>query len=542
MPSRKSPGSRLLPVAVLLTALACSAVSAAAEVPDGRTWLAIVDGDTTTVAEAAMAWGSLEPAVREQYIALEDPAGTFVRALARNGMVVRELDRLGYAGAPEVSALEEAWARRYAKMWLTDSLSHRFDSLLTRDDLDYFAARFGKLVWITVAPGSQGEVVDGPLHIPELARSLALHLDSLEAGEALPGPGGVVFRLDSVILPDSAQLAIALSDTTSLEEYARRRLATVRTGRQIAALSDSIWSAHIPSPVIRPEGIERFVEALDGEMDYSPSDTLLVSGLGALAASDLLAEMQTLGNTASMLCVDTIWVRRTVLDMSVELAILEYLGEDRPTVLAEIGRDARGMAMEYAAGQLYEDSVRSRIQTSEEMLAAEYEALEEPPWVPERRSLMVAVIQPSQMGRCREALAAGRFEAMVDSLGYWPGCSAADPPTRTTVPLLREELPAGADSVFSLQPSDSLSWHGPWELPDSSFVMYRLVHVLPGHAATLDEMRMDLTAALRGGLEEERALEWVGLMASRYRMRINTEVLDRLPDDPSEWASRQGDR
>jgi hypothetical protein len=120
MPSRKSPGSRLLPVAVLLTALACSAVSAAAEVPDGRTWLAIVDGDTTTVAEAAMAWGSLEPAVREQYIALEDPAGTFVRALARNGMVVRELDRLGYAGAPEVSALEEAWARRYAKMWLTD--------------------------------------------------------------------------------------------------------------------------------------------------------------------------------------------------------------------------------------------------------------------------------------------------------------------------------------------------------------------------------------------------------------------------------------
>jgi len=527
-------------MACLLSVCSLALSNGVETAPAGDEWLFILNGDTMTVAGAAAAWSGLDPSERGQYLSLDDPVGAFVTALARNRMVLLETARLGYSDAPGTLAFRDAWMRRDAQMWMQDSLARRNDSLLAQDDIDYFLARFGKLVWITVAPGLPGEVVDGPVHLPELPREIACHLDSMEAGQVLAGPGGTVFKLDSVFVPDPEMLASALSDTAAAVEYARTRMITVRTARTISAIADSLLSGSGGGLAIRTPAVERFVAMLQGRGEYLPGDTLLESGEGSITALQMRSEMLTYGSGMSVLAPDAHWVEQTARSMSVEGAMLDYLSARHARAYDLARLDAGRRAAEYAADLLYDDSVRSGVSVGEETIAMDYMAIAERPAVPETRSLRVALVPPSLLRECKTALLSGTFDSMADTLGFWPEWSEDDPPARTTRPLRREELPAGADSVFGLAPSDTLSWVGPFELFDGTSVLYRLVRVFPTHEASLDEMRSGLIQAAQEREEEARAVDWMQAMERRYGLAMNREALAGLPSDPGEWPGAPG--
>lgn len=487
------------------------------------------------MSEAVAAWDSMGPAMRAQYLALDDPAGTLVRALARKKLVELEIERLGLDSLPAVAALRQAWLLRYARMEMADSLSGLHDSLLTPGDLDYFLAHFGKLVWFTAAPGEAHEVADGPVHLPELPRALACHLDSMRAGQVLPGPGGIRFRLDSVFVPDPGRLREALADTAAALDYARARLVTVMTARDMSSIESSVCGDRGTGFEYRPEAIRRFALAFGRGVPSAPGDTLIASDFGAVTAGVLDAWLLSQGMPAGA-ATDTLLLMQALEGMALDLSMVEYLRGTCPGTSGRIASEAAGRALELAAEILYRDSVLSVVEVTGELVEAAYAGMDSIPAIPEKRSFMVALVPADSLERCRESLAAGRFRGIVDSMGFWADCSRDDPPTRITRPLGREELPSGADAAFAIPSSDTLSWSGPWPLPDGSFVLYRLIRAWPRHPASFEELRDGLAAALAEQLEEERAEVWIGSLERRYGLEVNADLLEELPPDPSRWG------
>jgi hypothetical protein len=175
---------------------------------------------------------------------------------------------------------------------------------------------------------------------------------------------------------------------------------------------------------------------------------------------------------------------------------------------------------------------------STEQIEERYTSLPEPIMMPERRRLSLVVFPREDMERFRRVLEdPERSPADVfDPYPWFRDTTAAGP---VTEPLSRTQLPPTlSDTVFSLEPGDTTRWHGPFPIPRLEMMSAaRLDEVIPPRAATLEEASDSLRSRLRAEGAQARLEEWMAALESRYDLRINDAILDRLPPDPALWSS-----
>lgn len=93
------------------------------------------------------------------------------------------------------------------------------------------------------------------------------------------------------------------------------------------------------------------------------------------------------------------------------------------------------------------------------------------------------------------------------------------------------------DSLFALDPSDRSTWFGPFPNPGTpGWTAFRLDSVVPAHTAEAEEARLMIFPQVLGKLRTDRTEAWLERLEESYGLRINEEILDDLPADPSLWV------
>lgn len=533
------PGGRAalptkIPLTCIIAVLVTSSTGCSGR-PSGAESLVTLSTDTLTVEDAAGAWQRLEPEERDAYLAGEDPAGSFVTALARRVLVEEALESLGYLSNPAMAALERAWARRGAAIRAQETVASRIEPLVTGEDIEFFAENFDRVVWYTVDPGGPGESAQAPCYLSEMEATAGRLLASIEPGEIAEGPGGLVVRLDSLYNPHPGGLGEFSDDPVEIREYARNRLTLVRTFEALGRMTDSISAAH--PPTIDTTAV-RMLEGLQGAPPGAlPRDTVLVSDIGSLTLVDLSMEieimgvaMQTVGDRSSFVldAVDRAWQG---------MAMGAWLAGTDPAAGVENAGWARGRMLSAAADRLFEEVIGSRAVPSDAMVRAAFDSMSVPAVIPEAR-VFEAVLLPSDMlEEYRTAVTTGTAGALASPAEPFPGLSPEGSSGRLTRPLTIEAVPLGAgEELFSMDPSDTTVWTPPRAVPGTDFfAAFRLVEVIPAHEAAFEEIEEEVRRSVRTRLVEELTLAWLDSLAAEYGLEIDDELLRSLPGDPSDW-------
>ncbi|NLP04703.1 peptidyl-prolyl cis-trans isomerase [Candidatus Fermentibacteria bacterium] len=500
----------------------------------GDTWLAIVGEDTLTVADAGHAWTELEDAQRRVFTSGENPVGDFVLGMARRVLVERELVRLGYLESEGVAIPALAWARTAMFMAMQDSLRAAEARAVTEEDIEFFRRHLGTTVWYTII-GEEGETAMEPAHLAVLGPGRGGALAGLAPGETAPDPlGEGILRLDSMAYTDSALVAETLADTQYVEEFATARFAEWRAGRTIDSLLRSAWEAS--PPVFHLPAFRAFASYARGEAELVPEDTVMVFGPQVWTAGQMRQEVAFEASQRPSNPADTTWLyafARVLVNRSILSA--EY-GIVEPEAATELVRESGRVALRIAADSLYDDFVQDSILITEEMLDSAWTA--SPPEVPEKRSLLLALMQTQEEAEAfRESLLGGSADSAVSSMGFLGFLSGDGPDPHVTRPLMREEIPLGlGDSLFALDPSDRSTWFGPMPNPGTpGWTAFRLESVVPAHTAGGEEARLIVFPQVLEKLRTERTEAWLEALEESYGLRINEQILDDLPADPSLW-------
>ncbi|MBN1434141.1 peptidyl-prolyl cis-trans isomerase [Candidatus Fermentibacterales bacterium] len=517
---------------VLLGALTAAAVisGCARRPPAASDWLIISAGDTISVHEAGIAWTSLSPDERRELLSGRNPVGDFVLAIGRNRLVTAECERLGITVSPAVLARAAARNRALRAQVCLDLMEAAISGEFSPADLDAFRSVSNSFVIWAHSPGETGSrVVDAAIIEAEDLRAI------LEPGadSTMMTPAGMLL-LDSLV-PRYHRDAMHIED--SLPERAVRQQMASR--RLEALLASELRLAGIDSLVrdARPA-----LHALLSE-EAGNADILVSSdALGTLRVLDLRVEhgmqaaMEELRHTGSTDRLEEL-LRRALLDSYLSIC----LARDYPAAsdsLDSLLADASVMLI--AADSLYALCVSGSISITEADILRYFETMPEPIVIPETRVFMLAHLPDSAaLADYRVAMAAGHGDEYLSAAGGPASTYPMVPGTGMTLPLLRQQLPYACSAIlFSLGPSDTSAWHGPYELVSPpGHLMARLVEIRPAHEASLEEARRQVELGVRTTREAERFTRWMVELEQRHGLQVNDSVLNGLPADPSAWVS-----
>jgi hypothetical protein len=502
--------------------------------PDGDSWLLMVGGDTLTVEAAGDIWNGLGPQERQRFLEAEDAVASFVVSLARREMVLREIDRLEYLNRPEVAYTTGASVRRTLYETAVDSARTAMERAVSEEDVRFFRELMGKTVWYTLSPNTPESETHGPVHLPELRRSLALCLDTLSHGQTADCAGETV-RLDSLYATDPELVAATLEDTARVASLARSRLAEAR----YAMLRDSLRRAAIAASEIDTAALESMAtEMALGRFVPDSADILIDGPMERWSEHKLLAEIGFASETRPVDPSSPEWLHFFAEGLLLRNAFVSWLERRRPDLVESAISAGDGRRRSRAVDLLFSEMVAESVSVSTEQIEERYTSLPEPIMMPERRRLSLVVFPREDMERFRRVLEdPERSPADVfDPYPWFRDTTAAGP---VTEPLSRTQLPPTlSDTVFSLEPGDTTRWHGPFPIPRLEMMSAaRLDEVIPPRAATLEEASDSLRSRLRAEGAQARLEEWMAALESRYDLRINDAILDRLPPDPALWSS-----
>jgi len=501
----------------------------------GASSLVTLSTDTITVEDAAGAWLRLDQGERDAYLAGDDPAGSFVTALARKVLVEEALESLGYLSDPAMVALERAWARRGAVIRTQEIVTSIVEPLVTEEDIAFFAENFDRVVWYTVDPGGPGESVPAPCYLSEMDPAVGGLLASIEPGGVAEGPEGLVVRLDSLYNPHPGGLTEFLDDSVEIREYARRRLTLVRTFESLDRMTDSISAAHPPS--IDTAAVRKLEELQNAHPGALSPETLLVSDIGSLTLVDMYMEIELMGVAMQTLVDPASFIGDAVDRAWQGMAMTDWLALTDPAVGDENARWARGRMLSAAADRLFEDVMAGCADPTDAMVREAYDSMSAPVVIPEARIFETALLPADMFEVYRTALTAGTAGALASGAEPLPGLAPEGSTGSLTRPLTKEEVPLDAgEELFSIDPSDTTSWTPPYAVPGTDFfAAFRLVGIIPSHEAAFEEIEEDVRRSVRMRLVEERTLAWLDSLAAEYGMVVDDELLRSMPCDPSDW-------
>ncbi|MCK4671470.1 MAG: hypothetical protein KAT47_02935, partial [Candidatus Aegiribacteria sp.] len=163
---------------------------------DNSTWILIVKDDSVSVGQLGESWLGMDSLQRETFLSRDNTIGEFIVAYGRRVILEKELDANGYMTHPLFLSYRDSWLMVETAAAAKNMLIDREAAEVTASDIQFYGERLGRNVMYTVNPGSENEFRIGPVHLPNLQRELALHLDTLSFNEIGTDESGLLVRLD----------------------------------------------------------------------------------------------------------------------------------------------------------------------------------------------------------------------------------------------------------------------------------------------------------------------------------------------------------
>ena len=217
----------------------------------------------------------------------------------------------------------------------------------------------------------------------------------------------------------------------------------------------------------------------------------------------------------------------------------EFMQEEAPGILDSLRAESESYMLNFASEKYYNDVIRSNVTLAESDIIYEYETLEEPFMIEEKRALQAVYIPVERTDDFRQAVYKEELEEFISELDGFGYLMADSTQPQITRPLRLGEVPGGhGEEIFSLDPSDTTSWLGPVGVfADDGSALLRLIEVVPPRVATIDEVRRSLSNMAMTRLQEQATVELIQELEEKYVLIINEEILDELPSDPGRWAT-----
>ena len=501
----------------------------------GDTWLVMAGEETLTVADVGMEWDELDEANREVFTRKDNPVGEFIVALARKHLLQQEMRAAGYLTDRALIARRDAWLRYMAVESARVYYSDLHASDVTEDDIAYFVDNMGLTVWYTLHPGTPEESVHGPEHLPEIEFTLATLLDTLDAGESGICSSGLPVRLDSLVLMDSALVASTIADSAYCREFVLSRLSIARTNRWLEGIQETLVEDY--SVTVDSAALLRLTAYYADSLALQPAEVVITSDLGNWTAQDLADYLGLLSTRMYTQPFSAEWQAGFVENLLLHSVILEIFEAEAPGIIDSLGMEADAYMYDLAAELFYDDMVTSSVEMVEADVQEQFSSMSELPTMEETRVFRLTVIPPDRLPEYRQAKSSGSLDTFVESLDGYLSLCADTADVQVTRPLRIGELPAGLGTeLFLAEPSDTM-WIGPLATDTGTgYTLVKLLEVIPGEPATLEDIRSVVEMAARRRLEEEATVRWMQQLEESYGLQINEEALDGLPPDPGLWS------
>lgn len=501
---------KLLPALAVIPA--CMIMGCAQEEISGKSWFVASGRDTVTVAEAAEIWNGMGARDRAVMAESADPAAAFGEALAGKMALELTVADAGATGDPSLDWNTGSWLRTESASAARKLIADSEIAAVTDSDLEFYRRNEGVQVWFTTGiPGPSG-----PLPLGELPLALALALESLAPGESTSLDGYGAVTLDSSI-------SLEFEPTQEPDSVIAR---IIGTGRERYG-----YLREYENLIRDPE--TRILEDFSLIPSLPPDSVVISSRAGVWTREQLEREVSFFQTRFPPVQANAQWRDMIVENLLMQSLYRGILESGYPGVADSMAVEAARFRTGLAAEKLVAGFLDSAVTVTGRNLEEEYLLLPEPVIMAQRRVFETARCGLDGLPALRLAASTGTgmetfppLEALADGR----------PGTRCTRPLMRAELPgASAETLFELEPGDTLTWHGPFEVEPGVFAAFRLARDIPSRPADPEDIEDQLRESARVRLEN-RALETMLLeLRERHGVEINRRALEELPPDPGLW-------
>ncbi len=505
---------------------------------DNSTWILIVRDDSVSVGQLGESWLGMDSLQRESFLSKDNTIGEFIVAYGRRVILEKELEAEGYLTDPLFLSYRNSWLMVETATAAKKLLVEREAAEVTESDIQFYGEHLGRNVVYTVYPGSENEFSIGPVHLPNLRRELALHLDTLSFNEIGTDGSGLLVRLDTLMMVDSILIKNALSDPATVSDMAIRDLSNARFNRWAQDVSYRIYTDY--SVTFDSVKVKDFTQHLIGNNpDMSDSVVIVESDFGTWTVKYLEDEILYLSTRIDVQPGSSVWIEDMIQVLLMQCYFYEFMQEESPGILDSLRDESETYLLSFASEEYYNDMIGSIVTVTESDIIYEYETLEEPFMIEEKRVLQAAYIPVERTDDFRQAVYEEKLEEFISELDGFGYLAADSTQIQITRPLRFGEVPGGhGEEVFLLDPSDTTSWLGPVSVfADDGSALLRLIEVVPSRVARIDEVRRSLKNMAMTRLQEQATVELIQELEEKYILIINEEILDKLPSDPGMWAT-----
>ena len=505
---------------------------------DSSTWILNVKDDSVSVGQLGEAWLGMDSLQRESFLSKDNTIGEFIVTYGRRVIIEKELDANGYLTNSLFLSYRDSWLMVETTAAAKNILIDREAAEVTESDIQFYGERLGRNVVYTVDPGSENEFSIGPVHLPNLRRELALHLDTLSFNEIGTDGSGLLVRLDTLMMVDSILIKNALSNPTTVSDMAIRDFSNARFNRWVQDISSQIYTDY--SVTVDSVNVEDFTQHLIGNNPDMPDSVVIVeSDFGTWTVKNLEDEILYLSTRIDVQPGSSVWIEDMIQVLLMQCYFYEFMQEEAPGIIDSLRVESETYLLNYASEEYYNDMIREHVTVTDSDIIYEYETLEEPFMIEEKRVLQAAYIPVERTDDFRQAVYNEELEEFISELDGFGYLAADSTQPQITRPLRHGEVPGGhGEEVFLLDPSDTTSWLGPVSVfADDGSALLRLIEVVPTRVATIDEVRRSLKDMAMTRLQEQATIELVQELEEKYILVINEEILDKLPSDPGMWTT-----
>ncbi|MCK5841802.1 MAG: peptidyl-prolyl cis-trans isomerase [Candidatus Sabulitectum sp.] len=490
--------------------------------PDGNTWLIRTATDSVTVSEVGSIWQNLDQSARTRFLAKDNPVGDFITALGRKTMITAEIDNQNYLHSQYIQSMKECWIINSAFIAYSDTLSSSMRSSITDADLSHYRELLGSIVWFSsTVTGNKG-----PVRLPDLPWNLAFALDSIAPGSHIE-VNGVMYTLDSIEISSQEMVDATLADTSTFNAFARNSLTESRSVRNLDSLkTEAMRTFQMDSAAVAAYCLQR--ESVDISTELASWNG------GSISAGEFhgIAGFTSMGHPGNPQSFN--WVSHNLRNQARLSFVADLYAAEFPQGYTSFTPGAEAFALDQASELLFKDNVVDAVQISDSLVYQAFLQMDSVPQLPETR-VFESVMVPA--GILEEAIAFTRDENSLMGLGY-PGYTEFLAPGNEFIsrPVAQHELPYEIDlALFSMEESSN-EWNRPVEIENDLFVFYRLVEIVPPHAASFEQVEATIRRNLLIHLEEQRTMDWMCELEAIHEFQVNHGILGDLPTDPAAWS------
>ncbi len=490
--------------------------------PDGSTWLIRTSTDSITVSEVGTTWLELDQSARMRFLAKDNPVGDFITALGRKTMITAEIDNENYLHSQYIQSMKNCWIINSAFIAYRDTLSSSMRSSITDSDLSHYSELLGSIVWFSsTVTGSKG-----PVRLSDLPWNLAFALDSIAPGNHVE-VDGVMYTLDSIETSSQEMIDATLADSSTFNSFARSSLTESRSIRNLDSLKSEVMRTfQMDSAAVAAYCLQR---------DSVDNSTELASWSGgSISAREFhgIADFASMGHPGNPQSFN--WVSHNLRNQARLSFVADLYAAEFPQGYMSFTQGAEAFALDQASELLFTVNVADAVQISDSLVYEAYLQMDSVPQLPETR-VFESVMVPS--GILAEAIALISDDNSLMEIGYTGYTEFLAPGNEfISRPVTQRELPYGIDLVLFAMEENNHQWHRPVEVEEDLFVFFRLVEIVPPHAASFEQVEATIRRNLRIHLEEQRTMDWMCELEAIHEFQVNHGILGDLPTDPAAWS------